>query len=349
MNRPGLVVLAALSILASACNDNQLAEKPIATPEPEVDTGAIAGRVCGPQGDVWLADASVYVIRPDDTRNETTTDLDGYFQLDDVGVGLQTLYIEKGSFSTSTEVEVFDGETTDLPEPACVDAGSAHVAVITGDWDNIEDILAGAGITDITMYDGLNGTAPTDHDLLGDLDLMATYDIIFINCGQYENDFWTDPKYVNNIRTYVDAGGSLYASDWAYDFVEIAFPEVIDFDGEDTVRNDAATGESGPLSAEVTDPALATALGATQVNLNYDLPQWVVPASATNTARVLVTGSATAFDINTFQSYNVPNAPLAVQFHFGQNGGSVIYTSFHNEQQATADMNLILNYMVFEL
>ena len=46
---------------------------------------------------------------------------------------------------------------------------------------------------------------------------------------------------------------------------------------------------------------------------------------------------------------NVPNAPLAVQFHFGQNGGSVIYTSFHNESQSTQDMDLILSYMVFEL
>jgi len=311
--------------------------------------GNVEGRVCGPASDVWLADANVYVIRPDDSVNGTNTDLDGYFTLSDIHAGSQTVFIEKGSFSTSVQVEVVDGETTELPEPACVDAGSAHVAVVTGDWDNIETILAGVGISDVTMYDGLTGQAPTDHDLIGDLALLSSYDIVFLNCGQYEADFFSNPTYVNNLRMYVDAGGSLYASDWAYDFVEIAFPDSIGFEGTDTQQNAAAVGESGPMTAQVSDPALATALGDTSVSLNYDLPQWVVPTAIGGNARVLVTGNASAFSYETFQTYNIPNAPLAVQFHFGSNGGSVIYTSFHNEQQSTQDMDLILNYMVFEL
>ena len=348
MNRMGRVLLAVASLFTLAgCNDSELAKEPAATPEPGM--GNIEGRVCGPQGDVWLASANVYVVRPDDSKNETFTDLDGYFTLQNVNAGEQTLYIEKGSFSTSVEVDVQDGQTTELPEPACIEADSVHVAVITGDWDNIEAILADVGITDVTLYDGLNGTSPSDRDLLGNATLMAEYDIIFINCGQYESFFFTDPNYLNNIRGYVDAGGSLYASDWAYDFVEVSFPESIDFDGDDNVRNAAATGESGPLTATVEDPALATALGESSVSLNYDLPQWVIPANAAGNSRVLVRGNASAFNYMTFQTYSVNNAPLAVQFHFGSNGGSVIYTSFHNESQSTADMDLILNYMVFEL
>ena len=31
--------------------------------------------------------------------------------------------------------------------------------------------------------------------------------------GQYEGDFFSNPNYVNNLRMFVDAGGSLYASD----------------------------------------------------------------------------------------------------------------------------------------
>lgn len=342
-----LFALSVFSLLASACNDNALAVKPEPTPAPGM--GDVEGRVCGPAGDVWLADASVYVIRPDDSVNSTTTDLDGNFTLTDVNAGSQTIFIEKGSFSTSVQVDVVDGQTTELPEPACVDAGSAHVAVVTGDWDNIETVLAGVGISDVTMYDGLNGTHPSDHDLIGDLDLLSSYDIVFLNCGQYEQDFFTNALYVNNLRMYVDAGGSLYASDWAYDFVEIAFPDSVEFEGNDSQQNAAAVGESGPMSANVADPALATALGGTTVSLNYDLPQWVIPTSAAGNSRVLVTGNASAFNYATFQTYNVPNAPLAVQFHFGSNGGSVIYTSFHNEQQSTQDMDLILNYMIFEL
>jgi len=235
-----------------------------------------------------------------------------------------------------------------------------------GYYDEIENVLAKLGFGSVDGMGRLDETAPFDftlvdgseslgdeyedfEDFVSDPANLAQYDIIFINCGQYEQTFFTNPTFVNNLRTYVDAGGSLYASDWAYDFVEVAFPESVDFEGNDAQTNSAAVGESGPMTAQVSDPALATALGGSTVSLNYDLPQWVVPTSAAGNARVLVTGNASAFNYQTFQTYNVPNAPLAVQFHFGQNGGSVIYTSFHNEQQSTQDMDLILSYMVFEL
>ena len=328
----------------AACNDSQLAPSPI-----EEGHGTISGRVCGPQGSVWLADAHVWVVRPDTTLNETYTDVDGNFTLENVLAGTQTLNIEKGSFSSQQDVVVTEGEATVLTEQTCVDPASAHVAVVTGDWDSIEDILAGAGITDVTLYDGLNNTSPSDSDLLSNANTMAGYDIIFLNCGQYPASFFTNATIINNLRSYVDAGGSLYASDWAYDFVEIAFPDSIEFEGNDSQQNAAAVGESGPMTANVSDPALATALGDTTVSLNYDLPQWVVPTSAGGNARVLVTGNASAFNYSNFQTYNIPNAALAVQFHFGSNGGSVIYTSFHNEQQSTQDMDLLLSYMVFEL
>lgn len=346
MNRTllNLLALSFLSMPLAACNEGQLAPSPI-----EEGHGTISGRVCGPQGDVWLADAHVWVVRPDSSLNETYTDVDGNFTLENVLAGTQTLFIEKGSFSSQQDVEVTEGEATVLTEQTCIDPASAHVAVVTGDWDSIEDILTGAGITDITLYDGMNGTSPTDETLLTDLSLMSGYDIIFLNCGQYPASFFTNPTIINNLRSYVDAGGSLYSSDWAYDFVEIAFPEAVDYYGDDNMRNAGAAGVDGPITASVTDAALAAALGRTSVQLNYDLPQWVVPTGASGASRVLVQGNATAFNMSTFAMEPVADAPLAVQFGFGQNGGSVVYTSFHNEQQATADMNLILTYMIFEL
>lgn len=339
---PFFAALAALAL--TACNDSRLATAPI-----EEGHGTITGRVCGPSGDIWLADAHVWVVRPDSSLNETYTDLDGYFTLENVLAGTQTLFIEKGSFQSQQEVTVIEGEATELPEPTCLDSNSAHVAVVTGDWDSIQDILAAAGIADVTLYDGVNGTSPTDSDLLTNASLMAEYDIIFLNCGQYESSFFTNPTVLNNLRAYVDAGGSLYASDWAYDFVEVAFPEAVDFYGNDQQRNAAAAGVDGPISATVEDTALAQALNRSTVSLNYDLPQWVIPTAASGSSKVLVRGNVQAFNMQTFSMEPVNDAPLAVQFSFGQNGGSVIYTSFHNESQATQDMNLILTYMVFEL
>ena len=58
------------------------------------------------RGDLWLAEADVYVVRADDTHNGTLTDLDGNFLLEHVVPGTQTLHIEKGSFSTAQDVEV---------------------------------------------------------------------------------------------------------------------------------------------------------------------------------------------------------------------------------------------------
>ncbi len=337
-----LFLTALLSIAALGCNDNELETTPI----PE-GMGSIRGRVCGPNGDIWLAEAHVFVVRTDESVNETYTDLDGRFRLTNVDAGTQTLHIEKGSFTSSQEVEVIEGQETELPEPTCLDSASAHVAVVTGDWDSIQDILADVGITDVTLYDGLNGTSPTDADLLTNLSLMSEYDIVFLNCGIYEASFFTNQTVITNLQTYVDAGGSLYASDWAYDFVEVAFPSSIDFYGDDNVRNAGAVGEDGPLTATVVDPALEEALGSTTVNLNYDLPSWVIATSAASGSRVLVKGDPSAFSWETFEMEPVPEAPLAVQFAAG--AGSVIYTTFHNESQSTQDMDLLLSYMVFEL
>src|SRR5688500_17715363 len=145
-----LSVFAAVAALAlTACNEGRLAGAPI-----EEGHGTITGRVCGPSGDIWLADAHVWVVRPDASLNETYTDLDGFFTLENVLAGTQTLFIEKGSFQSQQDVEVIEGQATELAEPTCLDSNSAHVAVVTGDWDSIQEILANAGITDVTLYDG---------------------------------------------------------------------------------------------------------------------------------------------------------------------------------------------------
>jgi hypothetical protein len=34
---------------------------------------------------------------------------------------------------------------------------------------------------------------------------------------------------------------------------------------------------------------------------------------------------------------------------YGAGGGKVVYTNFHNDEQVSADMSIILNYMVFQL
>lgn len=341
-----LLVVVALS----ACNDNALSSIP-----PEAGTGGLSGRVCGPTGQNWLAEAAVYIpiYNSNDElvmQPETTTDLDGYFTLMDIPEGTWTLHVEKNSFSTTEEVTIVADQVTELPEPTCIDPYSARVAVVTGLYDRVEDVLTRVGLTDVTLYDGVNDAGQSATSLLTDLSVMAEYDIIFLNCGMVEGQLLSNPTVMNNLRSFVDTGGSLYASDWAYDYIEIGWPSAIEFWGDDSQPDSAAWGIDGPVSGTVSDSALQTFLGQSNVALNYDLGAWVVTESAGPNTRVLVQGSVPALDnSNPFfpEVVNVNNAPLMVEFEHGQ--GKVMYTTFHNESQTTSDMDIILEFMVFEL
>ena len=334
------------------CNDSQLAPGPVDLP-----TGGLSGRVCAPNGQSWLADARVSIPIQNEAGSvtmepETLTDLDGFFTLMGVPVGDWVVQVVKGSFSTDFPVTIVEGEVTVIPEPHCIDPASANVAVVTGAYDKVEQVLARVGIENVTIYDGLLGMEPSISTLLNDPALLEQYDIVFINCGAMEMNMMgpslvESPTVQANLRNFVESGGSLYASDWAYDYIERTWPYTIEFYGDDNIVDSAAWGIDGLITAQVEDTALASYLGQSTVSLNYDLGSWVVTESAGSGTRVLVTGSAQALDINTYQNVTVPNAPLMVMFEYGE--GKVMYTTFHNEAQSTADMDIILEYMVFEL
>ena len=340
-----------LGILSvTACNDNQLGPSPT-----EVGRGGLSGRVCSPNGANWIFEATVYIPIYDDAGNvvlqpETKTDLDGYFTLTDIPEGTWILHVVKNSFSTEEEIVIVAGEVTVMAEPTCVDPYSARVAVVTGLYDRVEDVIQRVGLTDVTMFDGVNDTGQSATSLLTDLTVMTGFDIIFLNCGMVENGLISNPTVINNLRAFVDAGGSLYVSDWAYDYIEIGWPSAIEFWGDDSTPNSAAFGLDGFLTGQIADSALSSVLGGSTVTLNYDLGAWIVTEGVGPGTRVLVSGPAPALDVS--NPYNpqvvtVNNAPLMVQFEHGQ--GKVMYTTFHNEAQTTGDMDIILEFMVFEL
>ena len=70
-------------------------------------------------------------------------------------------------------------------------------------------------------------------DFLLDIDTMNTYDIIFFNCGMPFNWLGHRGQVATNLRDYVDEGGSVYASDWAHMIIEAAWPNQIEFVGND--------------------------------------------------------------------------------------------------------------------
>ena len=302
------------------------------------------GRVCDPSGDGWTVGASAWVeidLNGDgttDQRVEDQTDSDGYFLLAGLPLGQHTVRVEKGSFSATIDVVLNNPGLTELAEEECLEAEDLRVAVVSGEYDHIGAILARMGVE----YDVYVGTYGTEYvTFLKDPELMSEYDIIFFNCGINETWLPHREEIGTNIRAYVEGGGSMYSSDWAYGFFEAAFPTAVEFYGNDEVWGEAAVGDVGRIEADVLDANMMAILGSNKADLTYDLGAWAVPVSVLSTVQVMVAGDARLY-IGGVQQ----NAPLAVKL---DRGGTAIYTSFHNEQQITLDMEALLEEIVLNL
>jgi hypothetical protein len=266
----------------------------------------------------------------------------------------------------------------------------ARLAVVTGSFDSIEDVLAKLGYGDIeagklklgtekfALFDGTGGLPGNyksmdalfaDADGDGKADIY-NYGVVFFNCGLRE-DLLDEPANRAILRAYVEAGGRVYASDLAYDFVEQVFPAYIDFEGSDNVAEAAAEnpGEAELGLSDITvdaavDANLSAWLGGVtcgspagsclnangSVHIEGFLSGWGVMKSAHPAkqadVRTWVSGPVTFFD----QSTPVVR-PLTMSFPAGL--GRVTYTSYHNEPGGGAagyiPQERILQFIVFEL
>ncbi len=310
--------------------------------DPEnFDGGGVEGRICAPSENAWIAGALVYVDH-EFGRAQTTTDSDGFFTLTGVPEGTHTVHVEKGSFSTDFEVTIAVGEIITLDEEECIRDEEVNIAVVTGLFDSIEDVLDRLGI-EYTTIDGLGGQSNT---FMSDPTQLEQYDIIFFNCGMDESWIWSSQTTVaQNLRDFVSNGGSIYASDWAYFTVEASHPNMLDFHGDDYDSEAAKVGNEGFVTGTVKDPTIASALGSGTASLNYDLGIWVAVTSASDQDYVLLEGTYGYSDF--FGGSGSHFGPLAAKMQSGS--GTVLYTTFHNEAQTTADMDVILQEIIFHL
>jgi hypothetical protein len=327
-------------------------------PEDLPYDGQITGRVCDPSGaeaEGWVVGAYVYVNYDsdgdgvDDARSEDSTDEAGRFRITGLPTGQDyTVFVVKGSFEATFEVTLVTG-TYEIPEDECR-LVPPNIAVISGDYDHIEDIIDEMGL-DHTLIPGTFGTTEY-RDFLQDPIAMAEFDIIFFNCGvsaswmggEVERHLITE-----NIRDFVLNGGSIYISDWAYAFVEQTFPAKIDFYGDDEVYAQPMVGREGTVEANVIDPTMQAVIGAVGADINFDLPMWVVVQSLASGVSPLLEATIEVSDLYGGFS-TVSDVPIAARFDFGEEGGRVIYTAFHNEHAATTlDMTDILEEIILSL
>ena len=314
----------------------------------DMDTGAVQGRVCGLDGEEYVAGASVSILT-EWGKLETVTDENGYFKLEGVPTGTYNLHIEKDAYSANVAVAITANEVLQLAEDECI--GDVNIAVVTGDFDRVEQILDNLGINYDTIQGGF-GTdmyeMNTEHvEFMSDPARLAQYDVIFFNCGLTMEWSYEASNIPQNIRNYVENGGSAYASDQAYFILEAAFPNAATFIGDDSVPGEAYVGAEGIVDGGVQSSQLKAALGKDRASINYDLGSWAAIESTTE-AEILIDGTYQIFHWDDmYGSGTDVTGPLAIRHQAG--AGQFLYTTFHNEQQTTDDMVELLKAFVLSL
>ena len=329
-----------LSLVGAGCaSDQHLTPDPDPLP-PTADGATLTGRLCAPNGSSPLALAEI-TVAVDEGPATTWTDGDGRFSLTDLAPGTWDLTVEKGSLTLTDRVTLYAGEVTDLSGGMCVavEQNSVRIAVVTGRYDQIEAVLDELGLT----YDLVEGAKGSDHvDFLRDRHQMSAYDILFFNCGLGASWVTHQNEIASNLRAYVREGGSIYASDWAYYLVEVGWPDAHDFYGPDRTPADALVGEGGDITAIVQDAAMAAALGSSEAELRFDVGGWAVIEDATS--EVLLEATYSYRDgPKTGEIFG----PVATRHRDVE--GTVLFTSFHNEDQKTQDMAILLQEIILSL
>ncbi|MCC7109956.1 MAG: carboxypeptidase regulatory-like domain-containing protein [Deltaproteobacteria bacterium] len=312
-----------------------------ANPEP-LELGGVRGRVCAADGTGWLVDARASITPAGEPEIATLTDDEGRFLLEGVPPGPQTLTIEKGSFVRTSTVAIPPGDILELPEDECaLVPDELRIAVVRGSlYDHVEDVLDDVGVdpANIDIYN-----ADWAEQLLGDDERVRDYRILFLNCRSAEATYLANPQMQERLRAFVADGGSLHASDQAYDLIEVTWPTMIDFYGDESVRGAGDRGAiANNLPALVVHPGLIAGLGRNSATLRYALETWSVMVGAGPGVDVYLLA-----DSPLMGGAVVADSPQIVGFSHGD--GRVVYSSFHQEPGSHPDQLSILRLLMFEL
>ena len=341
-------------------------------PYDELTTGMVVGNICasvdGGPGEP-LAGARVYIVQPiDGIIYEDETLPDGSFTIAGIPTPQSGLQVraEKGGFVyTWDNVDVFsiadapDGTNLNPVDLGCTELqpdDERRYLVVQGTFDRIEQVLDRMGLNNVDLLEGV----PADPSELwstaafANYDQLSNYDAVFVNCGISETDLvlGLNTAVKENLRRYIQEGGSLYVSDWAYDLIEQVWSERINFLGDDNVNSDAEHGEDGIYAASVLEPGLAEYVGAGNVDIGFNFGNFAIVSQLAPGVTTYLQGDI-QYRVNGSVS-TLTDVPVTVGFSDG--AGRVIFTSFHQESDSDGNTevldgpeDLVLRYLIFSL
>jgi hypothetical protein len=351
--------------------------------------GAASGVACTPDG-TPIAGARV-AAQSLDCRGlplavETTTDADGTFILRRLAPGPTRLVIQSGRFLAESTVDVPERGTAFAGGGAgklCFEADTTRIAVATGYFDHAESILTSMGFAH-DRFCGRMGDAVPVVRLLQDPERLLSYDVLVLNCGSgvflRSSDDATQAM-IENLRGFVRAGGSVYVSDLASDFVEVAWPGLVEFTHRrpppaDVLAPRCCTcGGDCPADCPLPeDPAQCGVLRPTECRAYTRTPYGQGQIGRTSADLVapflqLALGAPTAdidFDLSGWMQIEsvvdgveilatgrAPGEdgarPLMVLFRPEPGGGLVAYTSFHTSAQAGPTIDALIRALLLRL
>ena len=340
----------------------------------------LTGKVMAPNNSFPISRAKIRIYKDDVLISEKTSDAVGSFLADKLPSGNLRVELSKGKFKRNLDINLQDdyeltasqSNLTLLPK----------IAVVTGYYDEIEQVLVNIGVVDPLTgapdFDILSGASrgvanvdvksdshqhgdmPTNRsatslppnvaftftELLSDPALLDDYDIIFLNCGANES-LAANPVAVANLKSYIENGGIVYATDWMFKYIQAMF------NGNDYLNfaQPERAGNSLTANAHVLNADLIVWLAALGIDvdptiqINGFLSSWqmVDTFNATNVTNWLVADNVT------YSGNFLIDKSLAFTFTHGE--GGVFYSSFHthgNDPSENVIRNM-MNYFIFEL
>jgi len=244
------------------------------------------------------------------------------------------------------------------------------IAVTVGDFDNVQQPFNRL-VLDTTRYEGLI-SAPTwaedewdyvppalsveDLFISDQNNEIRSHRIVIVASGtrgfgqreynslQPDDHLATDDRVIDSVRAYVNGGGKIWFTDWTYDIIPRAFPGTVTFLGDDDKLDAAQRGDIGVVQAQVVDNQLRDNLDSEQLTVAMNYSNWAVPESVldSGSVRVFLTGNATYRATEGGGTQTVSGAPLLFSIPRGDQGGMLIFSSFHIDAQNPIIMDTIM-------
>ncbi len=306
-----------VALAALACRSNLLLGK---VEGVAANIYAFNGRTPAYRAEIIVAD-----VKAGGYYGEALTSAAGYFNIPGIPDGLYRVNATSpnGLFKTSFHADVVDGYSPGDVEALLSPARAGTFVSVPGLYDDMGKIFVDLGYRYKTM--GAEALAQEQNPL-------RDADITCLNSG-VDTAWAQNETAIKNLRSFVENGGRLLATDQAWPFIRAAWP------GKVTWPADPAIGSPYQnVETEFVDADLKRCVTVSTWRLRYDLAKWAVPTATTGT--VFVRG-----DVDTAAGKRT-GAPLLLGFAYGRGYVSFAMFDLRTQYRQSRMAVRVFNYLI---